>query len=500
MRRGMPPFTPGSWAWLLAHELRLLWRSFGIRSVVMGVLALLFVALAHAGGWVMLRQHVLETMLARAPAGLALISVFTLFLALSSAFGLAVRVLFERGDTESLLASPVPISTIYAVRGMTVAAASVASLALFLLPFANMGPFVGQWEKLGAWPAIGALGLACAAVAMLGTLSLVRWLGIRRARVAAQLAGAFIGAALVLAIQAESLLPRGARDALRARLAVSGGWLASDSPLLWPVRAFMGEGLVLLAWVAASVTLFVLVVRGTRRWFLRAVQDAPQAAPARRRSPARASRPFRAGVARVVMAKELRLVRRDPALIAKTLLQAIYLIPLFIVLVRRTQPAELLASGLVLLVTSLGGTLAWITVSGEEAPELLGSAPVSLDRVRWLKVAAAMAPVAIIALPFLVAFAAISWTLAAVATVFVVLALASSGVVQVWSTPLGGAARDVRQRFRQNPFVNLADMVSSFGWAMACWLALQASPWLPVALGVGLLAPLAAWLAGRREA
>lgn len=498
MRR--TPFArPGTWPWLLAHELRLLWRSFGIRSRVIAALGVVFLLLAHAGGYLMARTNALHVLIERSPASAITISVFVILLVVSSAFGLAVRVLVERGDLDLLLTSPVPMTTIYAVRGLTVAAASVGSMALFVLPLADMGPFAGDWRLLAAWPTLAAIGLAAAALALAATLALVRWLGVRRARVASQVLGATVGIGFVLTMQLQPLLSARHRHALAAwlRAEEQGGWLSHDSPLLWPMRAFVGETLPLVLLVLIGVGLFVLVVRGSQAAFLRALQDAPQV-PARRMREARTARPFRSGLARVVVAKEMRLLARDPALLARTLLQVVYLVPLFIIMVRKGQTAAVIAAGLVVLASGVGSTLAWMAVSGEEAPELLRSAPVDLERVRWLKVLAALFPAAALTMPFLVWLARESVAAAATAGLFVVLALASCAVVQAWSTALGGG-RDPGQRFRRNPFVSIAETLCSFAWAGACWLAFMRSAWAVPVVAFALVAPAAAWLSARRQ-
>ena len=497
-RLGLPP---GSWPWLLAHELRLLWRSFGIRSRFMAVVAVLFVLLAHGIGYLALESRALETLLARSPAAAIVTTILVCLLVLSSAFGLAVRVLFDRGDLDLLVSSPIPVGTLYAVRGIAVGMASVASMAFFLMPLADMGPFAGQWRKLGAWPALGALGLFSASIALAVLMLLTRWLGLRRARVAAQLVGAFVGVGFVLAMQVPNLLPAASREHLRAWGAAraAGGWFGSESPLLWPYRAFMGEGAPLAVMVAVAIAAFVALVRSTQDAFLGAVQEAPQVPAARASGREGSTRAFRSGLARVMMAKELTLIARDPMLIAKTLLQLLYLLPLLLVTVRRTQPVGLVAAALVVLAAGLAGTLAWITVSGEEAPDLLAAAPVSLERVRWLKVATALVPVGVVVLPFLAWYAHVSVFAAAVAALFVAAALASSAVVQVWATPLGGG-RDLRKRHRQNPFVHIADTLSSFGWGLACYLAVEGSPWLVAGVLLGLFSPGVAWLGARRNA
>jgi ABC-type multidrug transport system, ATPase component len=137
--RGMRLARPGSASWLLAHELRILWRSFGIRSRIIGGLGVIFVVLAHVGGYFMVKGRVLEMLLARSPGSAIVITVFVVLLVLSSAFGLAVRVLLERGDLELLLATPMPMTTIYGVRGVTVAVAPWEAWAFSCCPSRTWG-------------------------------------------------------------------------------------------------------------------------------------------------------------------------------------------------------------------------------------------------------------------------------------------------------------------------------------------------------------------------
>ena len=492
----MALLRPPSWPWLLAHELRLLWRSFGIRSRIIAGLAVLFLLLAHVAGYLMAKAHALDMLVQRDPRSAIVMTVFVMLLVLSSAFGLAVRVLLERGDLDLLMTAPVPMATVYTARALTVAIAAVGSMALFILPFANMGPFAGDWRTLAAWPALASLGLASAAIAFAVTLGLVRRLGLRRARVASQLLGAFIGIGFIFLMQARVLLPRGQRAALQAWMRAHDDWFGTRSPLLWPLHAFAGEGWPLLAAVTIGTCLFAWVIVSTQDTFMRALQEAPAAQRPRRGTAA--DRAFRSGLVRVVFAKELILVARDPALLARTLLPFLYLLPLFVIMVQRAQPPAVLAAALVMLSASLASTLAWITVSGEQAPDLLRAAPVQLQAVRWLKVAAALVPVLVAVSPFVAWFAYGSMRMAGIAGTYVVLALVSTAVVQVWSTPLGGG-RDPRQRWRQNPFVSIADTLCSFAWAGACWLALAGSAWTFAVMPLACVAPAAAWLAARRE-
>ncbi|MGZ5041116.1 MAG: hypothetical protein ACXWF0_09440 [Usitatibacter sp.] len=493
-----PRLRPASWPWLLAQEARLLWRSAGGgRVAFLVVFAVLVVVPAHLIGWLLMRRFDLEAML-QARADLAIwVALFLLLFMLSAAVGLAVNVLFTRGDMDLLLSSPVPIGNLYAVRGISVAVAAIGMFALFLLPVANMGAIRGHWRMLAAYPVLAAMGLLCAALGFNATLLLARWLGARRARVVAQVVGALAGAALVLGSQAFNLLPQSTQRAVAMWLKSesAGTWFGAHSVLTWPVRAFFGDAVPALAVIVLGVGAFVLTVRFTQARFVSATQEVMTAGPSRRTAAVR--RPFREGLSRIVIAKELALIARDPMLVAKTLLQSLYLVPLLVVLVRRADFAPVLAASLVVMSASLAGTLAWITVSGEEAPDLLEAAPVSRERVRWLKVAAAALPVAAILVPFLAWYAWLSLSMFAFVAVCTAAGVASAGVVQVW-TGRPGSGRDLRARQKQSVLMNFVELFSSVGWGAACYAAITSRYWL-VAPGIvlGLAAPGIAWLVRR---
>lgn len=486
---------PPSWPWLLAHEARLLWRmSGGARLWLLLALGGFFTFASHLAGYFFMRRFDLEAVVAARPGIVIFVSAFVILMVLSAAFGLAVSALFGRGDMDLLVSSPVPIRDVYTVRAMAVGFASVALLVYFWMPIADMGPVHGHWGALAAYPVLVAIGMMCAALAFAGTLALVRLLGPRRAQVTAQIVGAFTGAFLVLAMQFETVLPKAARESLRAWLVSeeSPAWLGPHSVLTWPARALFGDPLPLIATLAVCIGVFVLVTRLTARAFASAVQDGA-ALTARRRSVAKERR-FASGLARIVITKELKLITRDPALIARSLVQLLYFVPLMVILARNAHLAAVLAASLVALAASLAGTLAYITVSGEEAPDLVGTAPVSGERVRWLKAAAALGPVVILVAPFLAWYAMHSLFIFGVLLVCLAAALLSSAVIQVWSG-VPGSARDLRVRNKQNPLLNIVEALSSLGWAAACYLAVAGNMGAAAAAAAfGLVGPLAAWL------
>ncbi len=485
--------APG-WRWLLAHELRVGWRGAGGKGIWVLLAAIaIFWSFGHVAGWLLMRDP------SRLLAGAALVTAgiatwFVMLLIVATAFALSIIALFERGDLDLLLSSPIAPRTVLAVRGMAVAVQSLGFFALFWIPFANGAIAHGHWRLAATYPALAALGLGAVACAFASTLALVRAFGARRARTIAQIGGALLGAAIFLAMQAFNFLPRFTQLRIVAWSRGDAGQslIGPESILWWPFRALMGDPLPFLAVMALGVGAFVAVVVRAERLFLDGTREAV-AAPARRAVRAHA---FRSGLSHVVIAKEMRLIARDPKLISGMLLQVLYLLPLFFLLLRKDSAHALLAPTIVLVASSLAGNLAFLTVSGEESPDLVGSAPVSRERILWLKVAAAMLMPLAICIPFIAYYATISLASSVAFAAGLTGALGSSAAVQVW-TQKPGSARDLRKRAQSSKLVNMVEFFSAIGWAGACYLMLRGSWWSLAAIAFGLVAPMVAWLVRR---
>ena len=80
----------------------------------------------------------------------------------------------------------------------------------------------------------------------------------------------------------------------------------------------------------------------------------------------------------------------------------------------------------------LAGGLAWLAISGEDAPDLVATAPVPRARILRAKVEAVMGGVAIVFLPFVAALVLLSPFHAAVAAAGIVVAAASATQIQLW--------------------------------------------------------------------
>jgi ABC-2 type transport system permease protein len=492
--------APGSAPWLLRHELRLAWRGVGGKRLgvlisVGGIVWLVY----HLAAWAMLGLFADPTALP--PALFAMLGagvwlVFTLILA--QAINLSVGAFFERGDLDLLLASPLAPRSVFLVRGLGVAITSTAIYAWLITPFANVAAIAGHARLLAIYPALAALALLAAATGMAATVVLVRILGARRARVVAQLLGAFVGAALFLVLQFDNLVSPERSQRWRAALRHlgEGGPLDRDGLVWLPLNAMLGQPTALLAVVAAGAGAFAWVVASMSRRFLAGTQEV-LTAPVRTRSAPTPAR-FRSGLWRNVLVKEWKLIGRDPQLIAHTLLQSLYMLPLAFVWIRNESPQVVLAPALVMLAATLASGLTWLTVAAEDAPELLASAPVERGVLRRAKLVAGIAPVWLIALPLVLVLASSDVGAAAIFAACVVGATISAGSIHLL-LPRPGRRRDLRRRARGNLLGNLLELTTTVAWPGLTWCLLSAPLYAPLPALAAIAAPLAAWWWGRRR-
>lgn len=480
----------GSALWLLKHEVRMWFFNSGYGSKkgavtrglskkAIAMWALMTIAI-HAGAYFLLRKLPNGSIEVPHMLIMALTGVFTALASLMLAQGLksSVEVLFERGDMDLLLSSPLSSRGIFIVRlaGIVIGVASV--FLFFLTPFAHMGLVLGQYRWLGIYPVVLATATVAASLSMLVTLGLVRLFGVRRTRVVAQVLGALSGAMIFLLSQVFANSSGGFRDKVGAWFApmLAPGAAFGPESLVWlPGQAILGDPRALLALSLFAAAVFALTVRFTHRFFVHGVQQAVSLVRAAT-APAGGQRyQFGRSLTHVVILKEWRLIARDPQLISQVLLQLLYMLPLFFVLIFKggTQLAGI-AAGLTFLAGSLTAALAWVIVSAEDAPDLLRASPSSLRTIRRAKLAAVTMPaLALVSLPML-------WVLARdpraamlmCATVFA--SVATSALIATWcSRP--AARGDFKKRSKGNLLSNTLETLNGFAWAGLTYVLLLVS-------------------------
>ena len=499
--------VPGSSPWLLRHELRLAWRgSRGVPRALRLFLVLggLLWLVYHGAVWAMLsllQKSKLPLASVISPATFVAIGAgvwiaFTVML--SQAITRSVDVFFERDDLDLLLASPIAPRRVFLVRGLGVVVAVMTLYAWLLTPFAHVGLLTGHVHLIAIYPALAALGLLAAAIGMGLTAALVRTLGARRTRVAAQVLGALVGALVFLVFQVSNLVSPSRVAQWRAALrhaAEDGGPFDRHSLVWLPLNALVGQPGALVVLSAGGVAAFMFVVAALNRQFLAGTQES-MAAPERRPAQ-RGTVRFRAGLWRNVMVKEWKLIGRDPQMIARTLLQSIYMLPLVFVWLRNDSPQTVLAPTMVLLCATLASGLAWLTVAAEDAPELLASAPIERGVLRRAKLLAALFPVWAIALPLAVFLARSDLLAAAVFAVCIVGATVATGSLQL-ALPRPGNRRDLRRRSKGNLVGGVLEMLTTLAWPALTWTLLTAPVFALIPAFLAVAVPALAWRWGRQ--
>jgi ABC-2 type transport system permease protein len=487
----------GSVLWLVVHDLTLNWRRF------LGMFGRLTpgatLAVCFAGGIVLhLLAWPIVVWLVRLKLGsggvgpTASAVPIICVLAWMSAQGLlgTARTLQERGGMDLLLASPLPMRVILASRLVSIAASSFGSVALLVLPVANMGVVLDGPAWLAVYPTLLALSLIGTIGGMAVAIGLFLWCDPRRARVISQLCAALIGGAFLLAMQVAAMLPAATRSAIADHFAES-----AIVALLEPVvAAAHGELPSLAGFVAFATAIFAAAVVLLSAGFLRANLRAAGAPADMGANGPSDHRPlqFGSGLAQTLRRKEWRLLCRDHSVIAQLSLQIIYTVPLAVVLLRSVDNMPLataLAPAIVVIAAQIAASLAWITVSGEDAPELIAASPVGRAEVELAKITAIGAPIlAILALP-LAGLALLSPIVALLATLFAAAAGVSTALLNLWH-PMPGNRRGMLRRHSQSKLMALLEHLMALLWAVAIFLAVIGSAFviLPIALAIILLA------------
>jgi len=494
------PATP---AWFAAHELKLAWRDWrdmmtagGKRSLVRAFLVLMLVAaLFHLPVWGLVEALGLAEVTVDARTLTATAIVLTLFcsLLLAQALESVTRSLYTRGDLDLIVSSPVDLTRLQAVR-LIVNAVPIAILAIVLAsPLVNVLAFTGGVTWLGGYVVALAFGILAAALGILVTIGLFRVLGPRKTRLVAQVVAAVVGAAFAIGIQVMAIVYYGTL-AGGTTLVSEGlaGVLPPPSSLLWlPARAALGDAvataIVLLASLGVMAAVVALVAPRLSVHALAATDgavDRQRTAQGRRRGVARSP-------ARALRRKEWQLLRRDPWLISQTLTQLLYLIPPALLLMSGIGGGVASASVVIVMVMvavagQLAGALAWLAISGEDAPDLVATAPIGPATITRAKVEAVMGATGLALLPLLAIFAVLSPYHAMVAMAGAALSGLSTIRIQLWFR-IQAQRSHFRKRHTSSRLATFAEAMVSFSWAAAAGLA-AAQSWFAIAsVGIVLL-------------
>jgi ABC-2 type transport system permease protein len=360
---------------------------------------------------------------------------------------------------------------------------------LLAMPFVNVLTVLGGARWLAAYGMAAAMGAVAVALAVALTLSLFRTIGAKRTRLIAQIAAAVIGAAFVIGLQIAAILSYGSLS-LSPLLSA---WLIAHVPTVgslvwWPARALLGEPEPLMLVVSISIALLgaaILVFAPRFGNHVVAAAGVSHGVGRQRRGSKKTFR--RRSVSRVLRQKEWTLLARDPWLMSQTLMQILYLLPAALFLWysfhSRTDAHVLLVPMMVMAAGHLGGNLAWLSISGEDAPDLVATAPISAQRIIWAKIEAIMGAIALIFAPLVAALAFASVGAALVAGVGILVTAASATLIQLCFRTQARRSQFRHRHVSSSRIATFAEAFASIAWAATAALA-AAGIWLALFLAL----------------
>jgi ABC-2 type transport system permease protein len=337
-----------------------------------------------------------------------------------------------------------------------------------------------------------AVGAVASALSVALSVALFRLIGPKRTRLAAQIVAAIVGAIFVIGLQVAAILSYGTISHL--------AFLQSDalvafvppieSMVWWPARAILGDLTALAAVVTAGfVMLAAAIVVFSARFGEHAIAAAGVSdAGVFQQRTAAFRRISQKGALR---RKEWTLLRRDPWLASQTLMQLLYLLPPGLMLWRafgsHSDDLVLLVPVVVMAAGQLAGGLAWLAISGEDAPDLVATAPIPTNYVVRAKIEAVTGSVAVIFAPFVLVLALASPRDAFAAAAGAGISAMSATLIQLWFRTQA-KRKHFRRRQTSSRIATFAEAFSSIAWAATAGLAAaghwQAAITAVMALGI----------------
>jgi ABC-2 type transport system permease protein len=483
----------GSTLWLLRHELRLTWRGLTERRGrsrfrTLWLLAILpVILLVSAGlplGFALRRVQVPILPISVAIGAIVVLMLFTLML--SQTLSAAVDALYERADLDLLFSSPMQPRRVLTVRFLAVAFNVFALFGIITTPIVLPIAVMGHPTWLALEPVLFSVALSATGAGLLIAAGLFRLIGPRRTRTFGQVLAAITGATFFLIGQGYNILGRHqSASAWTTMVQLAGDPRFRPPPGFdWPLRAMLGEPAALLAVVALGLGVFLFANQVLGARFAEDAAAAAGVATVSRKARAGGPVRFAADAFRATLVKELRLIGRDPALISQVLLRVLYMLPLGFILLRQAGQGQTLAlpggaAVLSLIASQVTGSLAWITISAEDAPDLLSCAPTPIRTLRRAKLAAAILPVTLLLVPILIPLTAMAPLAGVAATLGCGSSMAMTAALNVWwQRP--GKRSEFRRRRQASWMVTLVELLLGviiavatgltaaglFGWAL----------------------------------
>ena len=493
--------TTAALGWFARHEIRLAWREWlwmmtagrprRRRAVIIGFAV--FAALLHLPAYAVIGRY--ATLKPPLDTSALIIVTATIFLSwtlmLSQAIESVTRVFYARADLDLIMSSPTRLANVFSIRIASIALTVTLMALLLSTPFVDVLVIGGGARWFAAFGVVIAVGLSAAAFAIAITIVLFRLIGPARTRLMAQILAAVIGAGFVIALQVAAILSYGtlSRFAVLTSDTVASFAPDADSLLWWPARAILGDSEALLLLLAMSLVVLGLVMTIFSPRFADTAISASAFASSRRHG--KDTRAFRGGSRQQALRrKELLLLGRDPWLMSQTLMQLLYLVPPALFLWRSFSNSSttivLITPVIVMAAGQLAGGLAWLTISGEDAADLVATAPLVPSSITRAKIEVVLIAIGVIFAPLIAALALLAPMQAVVTAAGVVIAASSATAIQLWFR-VQAKRSQFRRRQTSSRLATFAEAFSSIGWAATSALVLV----MPLAAAVSALMTLA---------
>jgi ABC-2 type transport system permease protein len=471
--------------WFAGHEVRLARREWLAmmtagrrrrgRNMAIGLIA--FVALMHLPAYAMVGRFAGIQALDRTALIVITTSIFLAWaLILSQAIESVTRVFYARADLDLIVSSPVALPTVFAVRLAAIGLTVTVMALLLATPFIDVLMIGGGWRWLAVDGVVIAVGLSATAVAIAVTVALFRAFGPGRTRLAAQIFAAITGAGFVIGLQISAILSFGTLSRFTLLTSDAVASLAPDAgSVIWlPARALVGDGSALGLMLGGSLLLLGATIAIFAPRFADYVgRAAPKIAA---NNGGGGVRPFRGASRRKTLRmKEFRLLRRDPWLVSQTLMQLLYLVPPALMLWRSFADSStaivLVVPIIVMAAGQLAGGLAWLAISGEDASDLVATAPLPMSSVIRAKIEVVLIVIGAVFAPLIIPLAFASPLLAGITAIGGMLAAISATAIQLWFR-VQARRSQFRRRQTSSRLATFAEAFASIGWAATAALAL----------------------------
>lgn len=496
--------STASLTWFARHEISLFWRDWTAlivrgkahRKIFAGLALGAFVIGMHVVAWFTVTGAVdLQRIDPQAVyifvTGCALVS---LSLMVSQSLESVTRAFYARADLDLILTSPAPSNRIFTIRICAVALTSVMMSALLVAPFLNVMAWVEGPRWLLGYGTLLSMSAIATAVSLAIAVALFTLFGPKRTRSIAQIIAAIIGAGFAITMQLVAIVYFGNISRLSVLTAPEISRILPDaSAVAWiPARALLGDPFAVLIFSAIGFGILALSIRAFSARFatlaLSTSGVSEQSGKNRRQRNRFRSRTMR----QTLRNKELILLARDPWLLSQTLMQMLYLlVPAF--LLWRNFGADIGAMVVVVPVIvmasgQLAGGLAWLAICGEDAPDLVQTAPMNARAGLRAKIEAVLIAVCLVLSPILLFLALVDLRAALLTILCLTFSAGAATAMQVWFRAQAKRSH-FRHRHASSKIATFAEAFSSICWAgCAALLAVgNALAMIPAVLALAVL-------------